>query len=42
MKICLKKRGLDVSQARIMVHDKTVWQGFVRRNAWGVAWVMNP
>ena len=27
---CLKKRGLDVRQARKMVQTKTKWQGFVR------------
>ena len=34
---CLKKRGLDVRQVRRMVHDRSVWRGFVRGNAWGVA-----
>ena len=29
-KDCLKKRGLDVSQARKMVHYRNVWRGFVR------------
>ena len=33
MKDCLKKRGLGIRQAKIMVHDRNVWQGFVRRNA---------
>ena len=42
VKDCLKKRGLDVSQARIMVHNRSVWRGFVNGNAWGVAWGMNP
>ena len=37
VKDCLKKRGLDVRQARRMVHDWSVWGGFVRGNAWGVA-----
>ena len=42
MKDYLKKRGLDVRQARRMVHDRNVWQGFVRgENAWGVAQGMN-
>ena len=27
---CLKKRGLDVRQARRMVHDRSVYQGFVK------------
>ena len=26
VKECLKKRGLDVRQARKMVHDKIVWR----------------
>ena len=42
VKDCLKKRGLDVSQARRMVHDRSVWRGFVRGNPWAVAWGMNP
>ena len=42
VKECLKKRGLDVRQARIMVHEGSVWRGFVKDNAWGVARVMNP
>ena len=32
---CLKKRGLDVKEARRMVHDRSVWWGFVRGNSWG-------
>ena len=35
MKECLKKRGLDVRQARRMVQDRSEWRGFVRGNAWG-------
>ena len=42
VKECLKKRELDVSQARRMVQDRSEWWGFVRANAWGVAWGMNP
>ena len=42
VKDCLKNRGLDVRQARRMVHDRNVWQGFVRGNAWGIARGMNP
>ena len=38
VKECLKKRGLDVRQARRMVQDRSEWLGFVRRNAWGIAW----
>ena len=32
VKDCLKKRGLDVREARRMVHDRSVWRGFVRGN----------
>ena len=39
---CLKKRSLDVKQARRMVQDRNEWWGFVRGNVWGVAWGMNP
>ena len=42
VKDCLKKRGLDVRQARRMLDDRIVWRGFVRGNAWGVARGMNP
>ena len=42
MKECLRKRGLDVSQARRMMYYRSDWQGFVRGNAWGIAWGMNP
>ena len=30
MKQCLRKRGLDVRQARRMLQDRSEWQGFVR------------
>ena len=33
VKDCLKKTGLDVRQARIMVHDRSEWLGFVRGRA---------
>ena len=33
----LRKRGLDVRQARRKVHDRSVWQEFVRGNAWDIA-----
>ena len=33
VKDCLKKMGLDVRQARIMVQDRSVWRGFVKGNA---------
>ena len=42
MKECLKKRGLNVRQARRIVQDRSEWWGFVRGNAWGVAQEMNP
>ena len=37
VKVCLKRMGLDVKQALRMVHIRNLWQGFVKRNAWGVA-----
>ena len=37
MKDCLRKRGLDVRQARKMVQDRSEWQRFVKGNAWGIA-----
>ena len=36
VKDCLKKRCLNVRQAKRMVHDRNVWWGFVRGNVWGV------
>ena len=42
VKECLKKRGLDVKQARRMVQDSSKWQGFMRGNVWGIAKRMNP
>ena len=38
LKKCLRKRGLDVRQARRMVQDRSEWLGFVRGSAQG----MNP
>ena len=38
----LKKRDLNVTQARRMVHDGSVCRGFVRENSWGVARGINP
>ena len=32
VKDCLKKKGLDVRQARRMVHDRSVWWKIVRGN----------
>ena len=41
MKDCLRKRGLDVRQARRMFQDRSEWWMFGRENAWGVAYGMN-
>ena len=38
----LKKRGVDIRQARRMVYDRSEWRGLVKGNAWGVAQRMNP
>ena len=32
VKDCLKKGGLDVRQTRRIVHDRSVWRGFVKEN----------
>ena len=37
LKDCLRKRGLEVRQARRVVQDRSEWQGFVRGNALGIA-----
>ena len=37
----LKKRSLEIRQARRMVQDRSEWCGFVKGNAWGVARGMN-
>ena len=42
MKECLRKRGMDVRQARRIVQKGSEWLGFVRGKAWGIAWGMNP
>ena len=42
IEVCFKKRGLDVRQARLLVHDRSVRRGFAKGNAWGVARGMNP
>ena len=42
VKECLKKRGLDVRQARRMAQDRSEWREFVRGNAWSVSRGMNP
>ena len=36
-----EERGLDVRQARRIVHDRSVWWGFVRGIAWGISRGMN-
>ena len=38
VKECLRKRGLVVRQAKRMFQDRSEWPGFVRGNAWGLAW----
>ena len=38
----LKKRGLNVEQARRMVYDRNEWHGLVRGNAGDIACGMNP
>ena len=35
VKECLRKRCLDVTQARRMVHDRSEWRGFVRGECMG-------
>ena len=42
LKDCLRKRGLNVRQARRMVHDRSVRRQFCRGNAWGVVRGMKP
>ena len=42
VKDCLKKMDLGIRQAKKMVHDRSVWREFVRRNRWSVAQGMNP
>ena len=42
VKECLKKRVLDIRQERRIVQDRIEWWGFVRGNAWGITWGMNP
>ena len=41
VKECLRKRRLDVRQARRIVQNRSEWRGFVRGNAWYVARGMN-
>ena len=38
----LRKRGLDVRQAKRIVQDRSEGLGFLRGNAWGIADSMNP
>ena len=39
---CLRKRDLDVRQARKVVQDRSEWWKFVRENAWDIARGVNP
>ena len=39
---CLRRRGLDVRQARRRMQERSEWGGFVRGNAWRVARETNP
>ena len=41
VKDCIRKRGLDVGQAKEMLQDRSELQGFVRANAYGIAWGMS-
>ena len=41
VKDCLRRRGLDIRQARGMVQDSSIWLRFLRGNAWDIAWGMN-
>ena len=38
------RSGLTVNEdkSKVMTYDRNEWQEFVRRNAWGTAWGMNP
>ena len=38
---CLKKRSLNVGQARRMGYDKNEWLKFVKGKAWGIVRGMN-
>ena len=42
VKDCSKEKGLDIRQARRIMPDRSVWWGFVRGNACGIARRMNP
>ena len=41
VKYCLRKRGLDVNQARRMVQDRSEWRGFSRGSERGIGRGMN-
>lgn len=34
---CIRKRGLSLNEAELLVRDRQAWRGFVRGNAWGLA-----
>ena len=42
VKECLRKRGLDMREARRMVWGRSKWRGNMKENAWGIARGMNP
>ena len=42
VKECLKRRGLDVRQARRMVKDRSKMRGFAREECMGHTRLMNP
>ena len=42
MKDCLKKTGLNVRHARIMVYDRSVWRGFFEGGMQEVLPRINP
>ena len=42
VKECLRKRGLDMREARRMVKRRSKWRGIMKENAWNIAQGMNP
>ena len=38
----LEEKGLDIRLTWRMVHDRSVWWGFVKGSVRGVAWGKNP
>ena len=39
---CLRKRGVDIRQARRMVQDRSEWRWFVRGRVWDIERGMYP